>query len=217
MLSMANNKIVKIDGLNKKFKRKNVFSDFSLSVPEKAITTIFGSSGSGKSTLLNIVGLLETYNSGNVELFGQETPKINSRKAMLIRRNKIGYLFQNFGLMEINNIKQNLNIGLQYEKLSVKEKRIKMEQALEQVGLNKKLNDHIYNLSVGERQRVAIARILLKPAELILADEPTGSLDPDNRDYIMKKLLQIKDKGKTILVVSHDSKFKEISDNVVQI
>ncbi len=89
--------------------------------------------------------------------------------------------------------------------------------SLEQVGLNKKLNDRVYNLSGGEQQRLAIARLLVKPSELVLADEPTGSLDPENRDYIMDKLKEIRNHGKTVIIVSHDPKFKEISDEIIKI
>lgn len=214
---MENKKAIEVNNLQKSFKGKRVFNDLSMSINEGDITTIFGPSGSGKSTILNIIGLLESYNAGNVALFGQKVPKINSRKAMLIRRKEIGYLFQNFGLIENSTIKQNLDIGLQYKKLSKKKKKEEMMSALDQVGLNKKLNDRAYNLSGGEQQRVAIARLLIKPAKLILADEPTGSLDHENRDYIMKKLVEIKEQGKTILIVSHDPKFKNISDNIINI
>lgn len=214
---MVNNKIIEVAGLGKSFGGKKVFDNFNMSITENSITTIMGTSGSGKSTILNIIGLLEKYNSGIVNMFGQKAPKINSHKAMMIRRNKIGYLFQNFGLIESSTIKQNLDIGLQYEKLGKKEKIDKMMWSLEQVGLNKKLNDRVYNLSGGEQQRLAIARLLVKPSELVLADEPTGSLDPENRDYIMDKLKEIRNHGKTVIIVSHDPKFKEISDKIIKI
>ncbi|GBG95563.1 ABC transporter ATP-binding protein [Ligilactobacillus salitolerans] len=214
---MENRKLLEINGLYKSFKGKNVFDDFSMSIEEDSITTIFGPSGSGKTTILNIIGLLETYDSGSVKLFGEKSPKVNSREAMLVRRKKIGYLFQNFGLIENSTIKENLDIGLQYQKLSKRAKKEEMMSALQQVGLNKALDDRVYNLSGGEQQRVAIARLLIKPAKLILADEPTGSLDHENRDYIMKKLEEMKEQGKTILIVSHDPEFEKISDYIITI
>ena len=205
---MENENIVEISSMCKSFGKKQVFSDFSLSIPAHKITTVFGPSGSGKSTLLNIIGLLENFESGTVRLFGR-------RKAMLLRRNEISFLFQNFGLMESRTIRQNLLIGLQYSHLSTKEKNIRMLQALEQTGLDKPLNTHVYNLSGGEQQRVALARVLLKPSRLVLADEPTGSLDSRNRDFVMNRISALKDCGKTVIVVSHDDKFREISDNVI--
>lgn len=128
---------------------------------------------------------------------------------MLLRRNELSFLFQNFGLMESRTIRQNLLIVLQYSHLSTKEKNTRMLQALEQTGLDKPLNTHAYNLSGGEQQRVALARVLLKPSSLVLADEPTGSLDSRNR------ISALKDCVKTVIVVSHDDKFREISDNII--
>ena len=191
---MENENIVEISSMCKSFGKKQVFSDFSLSIPAHKITTVFGPSGSGKSTLLNIIGLLENFESGTVRLFGRRIPGTDSRKAMLLRRNEISFLFQNFGLMESRTIRQNLLIGLQYSHLSTKEKNI---------------------LSGGEQQRVALARVLLKPSRLVLADEPTGSLDSRNRDFVMNRISALKDCGKTVIVVSHDDKFREISDNVI--
>jgi len=147
---MENENIVEISSMCKSFGKKQVFSDFSLSIPAHKITTVFGPSGSGKSTLLNIIGLLENFESGTVRLFGRRIPGTDSRKAMLLRRNEISFLFQNFGLMESRTIRQNLLIGLQYSHLSTKEKNIRMLQALEQTGLDKPLNTHVYNLSGGE-------------------------------------------------------------------
>ncbi|CAI2659934.1 Macrolide export ATP-binding/permease protein MacB [Apilactobacillus kunkeei] len=212
---MNNEIAIKVDNLNKKFKDHVIFENFSLSIPKDKITTIFGTSGSGKSTLLNIIGLLEKYDSGKIKIFGKETPKMNSRKAMKIRRSTISYLFQNFGLIESGTIYDNLAIALEYVK--PENKILEMEKALIEVGLHKPLNIKVYNLSGGEKQRLAIAMVMLKPSDIILADEPTGSLDHENRDYIMRKLVELNKEGKTIVIVSHDLKFKEISDKCVDI
>lgn len=212
---MNNEIAIKIDNLNKKFKNHTVFKNFSLNIPKGKITTIFGVSGSGKSTLLNMIGLLDKYESGSIEILGKKTPKINSREAMKIRRNTISYLFQNFGLIESGTIYDNLSISLEY--LKQRDKILEMEKALIEVGLHKPLNIQVYNLSGGEKQRLAIAMIMLKPSNIILADEPTGSLDHENRDYIMDKLVALNKKGKTIVIVSHDLKFKEMSDKCIEI
>lgn len=217
MHSMVNEPLVEIENLTKSFKEKQVFNNFFQSIIKNKITTIFGPSGSGKSTLLNIIGLLESYDSGNIKLFGHDLPKVNSRQATMLRRNKISYLFQNFGLIEGATVRENLEIGLQYQKLNRAAKKAKMKWALEQVDLTNQLTDHVYNLSGGEQQRLALARVLLKPAELILADEPTGSLDYDNRNYVMEKFLEMKNNGKTIVIVSHDPAFKDISDRVINL
>lgn len=214
---MNNDIAIKIENLNKSFKDHNIFNEFYLDIPKNKITTIFGSSGSGKSTLLNIIGLLEKYDSGTIQILGEPIPKINSNKAMKLRRQTISYLFQNFGLLESSTIYDNLSISLEYSKLSHKDKAIEMEKALNDVGLHKPLKTKVYNLSGGEKQRLAIAMVSIKPAEIILADEPTGSLDPKNRDYVMEKLVELNKQGRTVVIVSHDPKFKEISDKCFKI
>lgn len=181
------------------------------------ITTVFGPSGVGKSTLLNIIGTLESFDDGDVNLFGMNAPKINSKQAMLLRREKISYLFQNFGLIDDQSIKQNLEIACQYMHTSKKEKQLKINKALQTVGIELDIKTKIYQLSGGEQQRIAIARLLLKPSELILADEPTGSLDFKNRNFIIQEMLNLKSKGKTIVIVTHDPEFKKISDNIVHL
>ncbi|MCF1585403.1 putative bacteriocin export ABC transporter [Tetragenococcus koreensis] len=208
-------KIIEVQNINKSFHDHVIFEKLSFEVPENSFTTIFGSSGSGKSTLLNIIGLLENYDSGEVKLFAEAIPKVNSKKALLLRRKEISYLFQNFGLIESKTIQENLMIGLQYIRGSPKDKKKQMNDALSQVHLSVRLNEKVYNLSGGEQQRLAIARTILKPSSLILADEPTGSLDNNNKKDIIELLESLKESGKTIVVVSHDPDFKEKSDNVL--
>lgn len=207
--------IIEVRNVNKSFRDHVIFEKLSFDVPENSFTTIFGSSGSGKSTLLNIIGLLENYDSGEVKLFAETIPKANSKKALLLRRKKFSYLFQNFGLIESKTIQENLMVGLQYIGGSPKNKKKQMNDALSQVHLSVRLNEKVYNLSGGEQQRLAIARTILKPSSLILADEPTGSLDNNNKKDIIELLESLKENGKTIVVVSHDPDFKEKSDNVL--
>lgn len=214
---MVNKAIVRINNLQKKYKDKQIFNGLNLMIMKGQITTIFGPSGVGKSTLLNIIGTLESFDDGDVNLFGMNAPKINSKQAMLLRREKISYLFQNFGLIDDQSIKQNLEIACQYMHTSKKEKQLKINKALQTVGIELDIKTKIYQLSGGEQQRIAIARLLLKPSELILADEPTGSLDFKNRNFIIKEMLNLKSKGKTIVIVTHDPEFKKISDNIVHL
>lgn len=211
------NNLVEINHLDKKYKNHVLFNDFNLKIAAGTITTIFGESGSGKTTLLDMIGMITKFDGGNITLFTAPIPRINSKRALLLRRKQISYLFQDFGLLSNSTIKDNLKLGTEYLKLNQKEKLELYHKALAEVGINKKLNTSINELSGGEKQRIAIARILLKPSELILADEPTGSLDPKNRDEIMKLLLKLKDKGKTIVIVSHDAAFEKISDQLVRI
>ena len=170
--------------------------------------------GSGKSTILNIIGLLDKATSGDVILFGQKNIRPFSMKAEQMLKNKIGYLFQNFALIENETVVNNLKLALENVRGNKKEK---ISEALKEVGLEGYENKKIFKCSGGEQQRVAIARLLLKPCELILADEPTGSLDIKNREIVVKLLKNMQELGKTIIVVSHDPFFEEIADNVIDL
>lgn len=209
--------MIELQEISKKFGKHQIFDNYSLSIPAEKMTAILGRSGAGKSTLLNLIGLIEEVDSGRVYISGQKAPKINSKEALLMRRNHIAFLFQNFALIEDESIERNLNISLVYEKLSGKEKRHRMRGVLNQVGISHKLSEKVYALSGGEKQRVALARALLKRSKLILADEPTGSLDGENRGLILSLLRQEVDKGKTVIVVTHDPAVVAACDEVVEI
>lgn len=193
--------IVEITNLNKSYGNRQVLKDISLKVEESDFYIITGLSGCGKSTLLNIIGLLNTFDSGNVKLFGEDIPRPFSRKAERLLKDKIGYLFQNFALIDNETVKYNLELIMARKN---KEKTPLINEALKKVGLEGYENKHIYECSGGEQQRVALSRLLLKPCDLILADEPTGSLDPVTKGEIVELLLELKQLGKTIIMVTHD-------------
>ncbi len=176
-----------------------------------------GASGSGKSTLLNLIGMFDTPDSGKIELFRKTSPQINSKEGRFLMREKIFYCFQNFALVDNESIKYNLSIPLMNRNISKKEKELRINKALQKVGLEKNLNEKIYCLSGGEQQRVAIARAFLKNYELVLADEPTGSLDSNNRDIVMDILTDFHKMGKTIVIVSHDQAVINRCNRVVEI
>ncbi len=178
---------------------------------------ITGKSGSGKSTILNMLGLLEKPDSGIVQVYSEKNPPVGSGRANRLRRNAISYLFQNFALIDHATVDDNLEIPLIYAKLNRKEKQEMKQSALERVGLNISLKQNIHELSGGEQQRVAIARILLKPCELILADEPTGSLDADNRNEILAILQGLHQEGKTIIIVTHDDVVAEACSRIIRL
>ena len=139
--------IIKINNLNKKFDKVVIFNNLNLEIESGKIYAIMGESGSGKSTLLNIIGCLEKYNQGNIELFSKKNVKVNSRNALLILRNKISYLFQNYGLSENDDVYYNLKIALKYSKL--KNQKEAIGQALKEVGLKGYEDKKIYTLSGG--------------------------------------------------------------------
>lgn len=201
--------ILKISNLNKSYGDNHVLQDMNLTIERGDFVVLTGPSGSGKSTFLNIVGLLDKQDSGDVVYFGTKNPAPFSSSASKILRNKVGYLFQNFALIETKTVEQNLMIALEFSK--GKNKKTQISDALDYVGLSGFEKKKISQCSGGEQQRIAVARLLLKPCELILCDEPTGSLDYENRQNIIKLLLKLQEDGKTVLIVSHDPEVIEIA------
>jgi len=207
--------IIEIVDLMKKYGDHVVLDKFNMAVKEGSMNALVGPSGSGKSTLLNIIGLLDAPTGGNVTLFGDKNIKLNSRKALMTLRHKIGYLFQNYALIENETVESNLAIALKYRR-NIDRKR-EIEKALESVGLEGFEKRKIYSLSGGEQQRVAVARVMLKPCELILADEPTGNLDDDNKEQVINILSQMNKGGKTVIVVTHDTRILDHFDTVINL
>lgn len=194
--------IIELSNIFKSYEKHMVIDNFSYSFEKGSITAIVGESGKGKSTLLNMIGLLEKPNRGNLVINNIKNPKVNSKAAILLQRNIIGYLFQNYALVDNMTVNQNLDIALKYQK--IKDKVHAKQQALSRVGLTNRLNSKIYELSGGEQQRVALARLMLKPCEIVLADEPTGSLDAHNRKNVMDLLEAFSKEGKTVIIATHD-------------
>lgn len=201
--------MIEVKNLYKKYKQKVLFNNFSLTIKPGTIVAIAGPSGCGKTTLLNIIGGLETCDSGQILIDNKD---IKSYKQNSVFRNKISYLFQNFALIDDKSILENLKIALG--------KNIDVDQVLalmSELNLEMDLNTPIYMLSGGEQQRVSMIRIILKNNPIILADEPTGSLDPNNRDIILNLLVRLKEEGKTIVLVTHDKIVSGISDEIIEI
>lgn len=193
---------IELKNISKSYNNKDIFKDFSLTVNKGEMVTITGESGKGKTTLLNIVGLLEAPDSGDVIIQGIKNAWKNERAQVKLFRYTLGYLFQNYALVEQETVSKNLDIALEYVKTSNKVE--KKKEVLERVGLLEKMNSKVFQLSGGEQQRVALARLMLKKNDIILADEPTGALDPANRDKILTLLAELNKEGKTIVIVTHD-------------
>jgi ABC-type antimicrobial peptide transport system, ATPase component len=191
--------IVKLTDVSKSYNKSKVLDHFDLEINKGDFVIVTGESGCGKSTLLNIIGLLDKADSGTVEIFNETSIKPFSKKAEKILRDKIGYLFQNFALIENESVYDNLSFVL---KIGLKKDKI--YEALKTVHLEEYIDKKVYQCSGGEQQRIAIARLMLKKCELILADEPTGSLDEKNKNIVMELLCYLHDQGKTIIIVTHD-------------
>ena len=205
-----------IDLLNvsKSFGSKKIFTDLNLKFESGKSYALIGGSGSGKSTLLNIIGRLEKIDSGNVLVDKQDIWKIKERTFF---KNTVGYVFQNYSLIDNKTVYDNL-------KLITKDKKT-IADVLEKVGLSSDyLHQKIYELSGGQAQRVAIARMLMKPRKIILADEPTGALDGEIGKEIIRLLLNERDEDKYVIIATHDPAvynevdviidMKDIGDNV---
>ncbi len=204
---------IKIKDLCKSFGNLTLFNHLTLEIPEKEITCIYGTSGCGKTTLLDIIGFIETYQSGKIFYDGKQVKNKASQRKML--RDNIGFIFQDFGLIENETIINNLKIVKKIKKMPHKEERIK--EVLNSLQLDMDLNRKVYELSGGEQQRLAIAKIILKDPDLILADEPTASLDVGNKEIILNLLKSFAANGKTVIIVTHDKETIEIADNKIDL
>lgn len=189
----------------------------SLSVDQGDFLAIMGVSGSGKSTLMNILGCLDHPTSGTYMLDGEDVGKKSSGELAKIRRNKIGFVFQNFNLLPRMQAVKNVELPLIYEGIPPKERRQRAKHMLEVVGLGNRVQHKPSMLSGGEQQRVAIARALVNEPMVILADEPTGNLDSKSGHQVMKILLDLHLQGRTIIVVTHDPTIGEYAGRVIKI
>ena len=194
-----------LKNINKSFGNHTVLDHLSLEIAAGDYVSITGESGKGKTTILNIIGMLDRPDSGTVQICGCKNPAFSSREAVRLRRYDVSYLFQNYGLIDTETVEKNLAIVLRFKKMSSTAKKRFISGALAQVGLTGYEKRKIFTLSGGEQQRVALAKIIVKSPKIILADEPTGSLDEKNRDYVLRILENFNREGKTVIVVTHDA------------
>ena len=198
---------IEIVNVTKKYGSKEIFTDLNLTFEAGKSYALIGGSGSGKSTLLNIIGRLEKIDSGKVLVDKQDIWKIKERTYF---KNTIGYVFQNYSLIENKTVYDNL-------KLLNKDKKI-ISEMLEKVGLSRDYLKHkIYELSGGQAQRVAIARMLMKPRKIILADEPTGALDSEIGNEIINLLLSEATKDNYVIIATHDPAVYSKVDVIIDI
>lgn len=193
---------IEMNKINKKYGDKVILKDFDLKVGKGVFLGIKGESGKGKTTLLNIIGTLEPF-EGEFKLNGETVDFEDKKKRRKYLKDDIGYLFQNYALIDDLTVYDNLVIVL--DKESKKNEKELLNNVLKKVGLNSDyLGKKIYTCSGGEQQRVAIARLMLKNCNIILADEPTGSLDEKNKEIVMNLICDLNREGKTVVMVSHD-------------
>lgn len=211
-------KAIEVLNVTKKFGKRYIFQNLNLSVEEGEFIAIIGPSGCGKSTLLNMIGLLEEKDAGQIKLKGKEIPKIESKEATMLRRNTINYLFQSFALINDMTIYQNLFLAMKFLNITNKEKDKRINEILKKVHLEEFKDEKVNTLSGGEQQRVALARTILKPGDIILADEPTGSLDSEAAKIAFNLIKDLsKQYRKTVIMVTHSENLANQADRIINI
>jgi len=191
--------------------------DFNLTVNEGDFISVTGPSGSGKTTFLNIAGLLETYTHGEFLLDGEDVGKLNDNGRSRMRNEKIGFIFQGFNLIPDLNLFDNVDVPLRYRGFNAKQRKLRIEENLERVGLASRMKHLPSQLSGGQQQRVAIARALATSPRFLLADEPTGNLDSEMANGVMSLLEEINRQGTTIVMVTHDALLAERATRTIQV
>ncbi|MDR2975729.1 MAG: ABC transporter ATP-binding protein [Streptococcaceae bacterium] len=206
---------IELLNISKSFDRA-LFKDISMKISDGEFVAIKGESGSGKTTLLNILGAVEEADTGRIRIGDMDITRISARKQRNLFRNQISFVFQNFGLLENETIFKNLSLVLKIKKAAKNSWKKQILAVMEQVNLgyiDVTLKPH--SLSGGEQQRVALARTILSNNPIILADEPTGSLDEKNGDLVMRILGKLNELGKTVVVVTHTDKYDDMFSRIV--
>ena len=210
--------IIELKNVSKSYDGRKIIDNLTISIPENSLVAITGKSGSGKSTILNMIGLLESVDSGSIKINGNNIPNINSSKATMLRRKTINYLFQSYALISDITVLDNLMIAMEFLDLSKKEKNDEIDKVLRDLDIFILKNKKVNTLSGGEQQRVALARCVLKPGDLIVADEPTGSLDPKMSEIVFELIKYLRDKyNKTVIIVTHDISLANKADFIVDL
>lgn len=197
--------------------RLNVLNDINFSIDAGEFVAIMGPSGSGKSTLINLLGFIDRTFEGHYYFKGREIGDFKDEELSEIRNQSVGFVFQNFSLIENLTVAENVELPLLYNGAKHNETQKKVKKALARVGLADKLNQLPKQLSGGQQQRIAIARALINQPSFIIADEPTGALDTHTTDEIMQLFKQLNDEGVTIILVTHDPETVVYCDRLLKI
>ena len=187
----------------------------SLSVDKGEMVAVMGKSGSGKSTLLNILGGLMTMDEGELRVGGKKVDFRKKKYLLNYRRREVGFVVQYFALIDDMNVYKNVSLPLRYQGIPRAKIRKRTTKMLHNLGIEEKAKSYPGELSGGQQQRAAIARALVKNAKIILADEPTGALDEDTGNDVMKLFQRLKKKDRAIIIVTHDNKVAEYCDRIV--
>ncbi|HYX05210.1 MAG TPA: ABC transporter ATP-binding protein [Bacteroidales bacterium] len=213
--------MIKLEKINKSYvtgtNKLHVLKGIDLTIEKGEMVSIMGSSGSGKSTLLNILGILDSYDSGGYYLDNTLMANLNETKAAYYRNQMLGFVFQSFNLISFKNAMENVALPLYYQKVSRKKRNRLAMEYLDRMGL-REWADHLPNeLSGGQKQRIAIARALISKPKVILADEPTGALDSQTSLEVMDLFREINNDGITVIIVTHEHDIAERTKRMIHL
>jgi len=215
----ANGTLLQLEGIAKVFYTDEVethaLSSIHLAIGRGEYVSIAGPSGCGKSTLLSILGLLDTPTQGRYVLNGQPVENLKPSQRARIRNREIGFIFQAFNLIGDLTVYENVELPLTHRGMSSSERKKRVQEALEEVGMSHRMKHYPSQLSGGQQQRVAVARALVGDPAILLADEPTGNLDSTNGEAVMELLRHLHQGGATICMVTHDPRYTKYADRLV--
>ena len=211
--------MLKLSSLRKAYRTESVettaLDNIDLEIDAGEFVAIMGPSGCGKSTLLNIIGLLDRPTAGNYALEGREVARLTENELTDIRKRRIGFIFQNFNLIDELSVRENVELALLYHGISASERKTRVDAVLDKVGIAHRAGHRPSQLSGGQQQRVAVARAVVAAPPMILADEPTGNLDTAHGEEVMRMLRALNDDGATIVMVTHSPAHADYASRTV--
>jgi len=212
--------LLNTEGLTKLFRTEEVettaLDEVNLKVEQGEFTAIMGPSGCGKSTLLHILGLIDNPDGGKYWFLEEEVSSYSERQRANLRKENIGFVFQSFNLIDELTVYENVELPLIYTKVASAERKTKVKAVLDKMDMAHRMNHFPQQLSGGQQQRVAVARAIINEPNLILADEPTGNLDSEHGEEVMKILSGLNDEGTTIVMVTHSQENAAVSKRIVR-
>ncbi len=212
--------LIELKGLSKTYRTETVqtaaLRGVDLQIQRGEFTAFMGPSGCGKTTLLNVLGLLDAPSSGEYWLQGQEVSRLGEAQWSQLRKRSVGFIFQNFNLIEELSVAQNIELALLYHEVPAAQRRERVAQTMDKVGIAHRAQHRPSQLSGGQQQRVAVGRAVVAQPALILADEPTGNLDSKHGDEVMGMLRALNDEGTTVIMVTHTPGHADVARRVVQ-
>ena len=211
--------MLKLSSLRKAYRTESVettaLDNIDLQIDAGEFVAIMGPSGCGKSTLLNIIGLLDRPTAGNYSLEGREVARLTENELTDIRKRRIGFIFQNFNLIDELSVRENVELALLYHGISASERKSRVDAVLDKVGIGHRAGHRPSQLSGGQQQRVAVARAVVAAPPMILADEPTGNLDTAHGEEVMRMPRALNDDGATIVMVTHSPAHADYASRTV--